>query len=81
MEMLIAFDDDVENLIRRAMRHRGQSFEQVVNEAVRRGLGVGQDEPFVIEARPLGVRSIVDAARLNDVGDQLEIERYQETVD
>lgn len=80
----MTFDDDVEDLIRRAMEQRRQSFKQVVNDAVRRGLRAetsGPVAPFVVEARPMGLRSGVDPAYLSDLDDELEIERYRRTVE
>jgi hypothetical protein len=45
----ITLDPDVEALVRRAMRERGASFKQVVNETLRSGFGPQEganDAPF-----------------------------------
>jgi hypothetical protein len=38
MRTTVTLDPDVERLLRRAVRERGQSFKQVLNSAVRNGL-------------------------------------------
>lgn len=38
MRTTITLDPDVESLLKRAMRERGLSFKQAVNEAIRSGL-------------------------------------------
>ncbi|HLI45068.1 MAG TPA: hypothetical protein VKU92_11460 [Acidimicrobiales bacterium] len=39
MRTTLTLDPDTEELVRRRMRERGGSFKQVVNEAIRAGLG------------------------------------------
>lgn len=38
--MTVTLDDDVEALLHKAMRERGVTFKDAVNEAIRRGLGL-----------------------------------------
>ena len=53
----MTLDSDVERLIRTAMRERGTSFKQALNQAVRDGL-VGKRQPrrrkFVQQTFPMG---------------------------
>jgi hypothetical protein len=79
MRTTVTLDADVEALIRAAMARGRRSFKQTLNEAVRRGLkGHGGDEmpPFKVEARPMGLRSGIDPARLQDLDDELEVEEF-----
>jgi len=41
----ITLDPDVESLLKRAMRERGLSFKQAVNEAIRSGLLADRPQP------------------------------------
>ncbi len=45
MRTTITLDPDVEALVRKAMRERGLSFKQAVNEAIRAGLAPASDAP------------------------------------
>ena len=79
MRTTVTLDADVELLIRRAMERGRKSFKQVLNEAVRRGLKGegGKDVPaFVVKARPMGLRSGIDPARLRDLDDELEVQEF-----
>ena len=79
MRTTVTLDADVELLIRRAMERGRKSFKQVLNEAVRRGLkGEGGEDvpPFVVNARPMGLRSGIDPARLRDLDDELEVQEF-----
>lgn len=50
MRKTLTLDDDVLALLKRAERERGLSFEQVVNDALRRGLAAA---PLPMESEPL----------------------------
>lgn len=57
MRTTVTLDPDVERLIRNAMRERGISFKEALNEAARKGL-LGEkhrrDRRFVQKSFPLG---------------------------
>jgi hypothetical protein len=75
MRTTVTLDTDVEQLIRRAMEQRRSSFKQVLNESLRRALKEGggeQEPPFVVTARPMGLRSGIDPAALHDLDGELE---------
>jgi hypothetical protein len=82
MRTTVTLDADVEQLLRDAMQRRRQSFKEALNEAIRSGLsnatvGVGET-PFSLRARRMGLRAGIDAARLNQVSDELEAESFAE---
>ena len=79
MRTTVTLEADVMQLIRRAMERSRKSFKQVLNEAARRGLKGegGEDIPaFVVKARPMGLRSGIDPARLRDLDDDLEVQEF-----
>src|ERR1700678_4154763 len=82
MRTTVTLDPDVEQLLRDAMQHHRQSFKEVLNQAIRHGLSGanagGEEAPFAVRARRMGLRSGIDAARLNQVSDELEAERFGE---
>lgn len=80
MRTTVTLDADVVRLLEQAMQAHGQSFKQVLNQAVRRGLAdvISQtvEPPFEYEARPMGLRAGIDPARLNALADELEAEAF-----
>lgn len=82
MRTTVTIDPQVEQLLRQAMQTRGQSFKQVLNSALRKGLAdVEHDarEPrFEVHARPMHLRAGVDPARLNALADDLEMQAHAE---
>lgn len=64
MRTTLTLDPDVATKLRARARELGLPFKQVVNEALRRGLGAGPARrPYRIAARPLGARPGVDLDR------------------
>ena len=81
MRTTVTLEPATEALIRRSMAERGESFKTVLNEAVRRGLAdlaAGDDPPFEVRARPMGLRPGIDPARLNALADELETDAFVE---
>jgi len=78
MRTTVTLEPDVESLLRHAMRRSGKSFKDVLNRAVREGLAAqGTDRkrpPFRVRARPMGLRSGLDAGALNRLLDELDVE-------
>lgn len=57
MRTTVTLDPDVERLLRNAMRERGTSFKQALNEAIRSGLTRGHgrgSRPFAQKSFALG---------------------------
>jgi hypothetical protein len=80
MRTTVTLDPDVEQLLRDAMQRRRQSFKEALNQAIRSGLSNarpgGEDAPFVVRARRMGLRAGIDSARLNQMSDELEAESF-----
>lgn len=75
----VTLDPDVERLLKDEVHRSRQSFKVVLNNAVRRGLrpsGSGKKKPFVVKARPMGLRSGIDPARLTELADELEVDAF-----
>ena len=76
MRTALTIDPDVERLLRREMRRTGSSMKAVVNDALRKGLGM-RTEParpprYEVEPHAFGFRPGVDVDRLNGPVDQME---------
>jgi hypothetical protein len=82
MRKTVTLEPDVERLVKETMKRNGCSFKETINSAIRAGLGgersSGKRAPFVIKAKPLGLRPGVDPARLNQLVDELEVEAFVE---
>lgn len=81
MRTTVTLDADTESLLREAMRQRGQSFKQALNEAVRRGLAgvAGDAAPFVQRTFPMGARPGYELARLSALEAELDAMEFLET--
>ena len=78
MRTTVTLDDDAEQMIREEMRRTQRSFKVTLNEAVRNGLRRVPENPegFQVHARPLGLRTGVDAARMHERDQDAEEERF-----
>ena len=78
MRTTVTIDQDVARMLREAMHRSRQTFKQTLNAAVRAGLSerrpASRGIPFVVKARPLGLRPGIDPAGLNRLADDLEID-------
>lgn len=78
MRTTLTLDRDVADAIEREMKRRGDSFKAVVNEGLRRGLGLAGKPPeptrFEVEPRSLGILPGIDHDKLNQLLDELEVE-------
>ncbi len=74
MRTTITLEPDVEALVAKAMRERGLTFKQAVNEALRQSLGGGRrtSAPFRTPTRALGMR--VDVTKALQLAGELEVE-------
>ena len=72
MRTTVSLDPDTRLLVERAMRERGLSFKQAINDAIRAGLGVrSQTPPSYTTPRPLGPAT-VDLTNALSIAGQLE---------
>ena len=83
MRTTVTIDRDAEQLLRDAMQRTRSSFKATLNQAIRKGLGGGArpttEGPFAVQARALGLQAGIDSARLNQLGDDLEVDAFLET--
>lgn len=82
MRTTVTLDRDVEQLLREAMHRSRSGFKQTLNAAIRAGLGQNSaraaKRPFVVQARPLGLRAGLDPAAFNKLADELDLEAVLE---
>lgn len=80
MRTTVTLDKDVERLVREAMHRSRRSFKETLNAGLRAGLGATparvKGRRFVVKARPMGLRSGIDPASLNQLADALEVEAF-----
>lgn len=77
----LTIDDDLGQALREQARQSGRSFKGVVNDTLRRGLSAGEKppakrKPFRVRARRLGWAPGVDPLKLNQLVDELEVDRF-----
>jgi hypothetical protein len=82
MRTTVTLDKDVERLLREAMHRSRTGFKQTLNAALRAGLAQkaapAPSRPFVVKARPLGLRAGLDPAGFNKLADDLECDAMLE---
>ena len=83
MRTTLTLEDDLARLLKKLARRTDRSFKEVVNEAIRKGLSLGDrptggQERFVVRPRACGFRTGIDATKLNQLYDDLEMEDLRE---
>jgi hypothetical protein len=82
MRTTVTLDPDVARLLDHHARQTRKSFKATLNAAVRAAYGqrAGVDTlpPFEVKARPMHLRTGVDASRLNSLLDDLEADQFLE---
>ena len=82
MRTTLTIEDDIAVRIEERRRRDGQSLKQVVNALLREGLRSGQRKPdarrYRTKPQALGMRPGFDAAKLNQLVDELDTDLYQE---
>ena len=80
MRTTVTLDPKTERLLREAVRQRGQSFREVLNAAVVRGLADLRSDageaPLVPAVYPLGLRAGYDPAHLGALDDDVEVDAF-----
>jgi hypothetical protein len=83
MRTTVSLDRDVERILRETAARTHRPFKKVLNDTLRAGIEqsmeVGPPEPFVLKARPMGLRAGLDPAGFNQLADDLEAEEFLET--
>ncbi len=81
MRTTITLEEDVAKLIRKETRRTGSTFKDVVNRAIREALTTGSSRPvaravkFRVKPKACGFRPGIDPLKLNQLLDELEVER------
>lgn len=83
MRTTLTIEDDIAKALKNLSRATGDSFKAVTNEVLRRGLTVGEKptadrEPFTVVSTRRGFRAGIDPLKLNQLADELQIERFME---
>lgn len=76
MRTTLTLDDDVAAKLKAEVRKTGKSFKDVVNQILRIGLMARKPpesrRPFVVQARPLGLRRGLEYDRTNELIEHIE---------
>ncbi len=83
MRTTLTLDDDLSAQLREMARRSEESFKDIVNSVLRRGLRQGEKpEPslprFVVEPKACGFRAGVDPRKLHQLLDDLEMEDFNQ---
>jgi hypothetical protein len=70
----VTLDPDVDAKLKQLARERGVSFKIALNDAIRLGIGraAGEEEPYDVPARALGVRPGVNLDKSLRLASELE---------
>jgi len=73
----LTLEPDIAEGVSREVRRTGLTMKEVVNQALRTGLGIGgkppRPRPFRVEPHSFGFRPGIDLDRLNQLVDELEV--------
>lgn len=80
MRTTVTLDADVERLLHEAMHRSRSGFKATLNAAIRKGLSRETEgkrrSPFVVKARPMGLRPGLDPAGFNKLADEFEVDAF-----
>ena len=80
MRTTVTLDADTESLLPEAMRQRGQTSKQTLNDAVRQGLaGIAGDperSPFVQRSFPMGAKAGDDLEKLSALDAEMDTDAF-----
>jgi hypothetical protein len=79
----LTLDPDVQRMVEEAVRRERASFKDVVNGAIRRGLGGSprkRADRYVVVAHETELQPGFDPARLNQLVDELEVDELRAKV-
>jgi hypothetical protein len=83
MRTTVTLDRDVERILRETAVLTHKPFKKVLNDTLRSALEreakAAQPEPFVLKARPMGLRAGYDPTGFNRLADDLEAEAFLES--
>jgi len=80
MRTTLTIDDDLASCLRKESLHKGMSFKEIVNMALRRGLAsaheVAPAQRVVTRPHDYGFKPGIDLDKLNQLADELEAEEF-----
>jgi hypothetical protein len=80
MRTTVTLDSDVEQILKKAARKRGESFKVVLNDAVRQAFkskpATAKRKAFVVQASSMGAQPGIDPTRLSELTDEMEIDAH-----
>lgn len=80
MRTTLTIDDDIAEYLKERARLLNQSFKQVVNDTLRRGISPFYDDvpssEFTVDPHPSGLTTSVNPLKLNHLSDELEVEGF-----
>lgn len=80
MRTRVTLEPDLAKKVKALAHRRGLSFQQALNEVIRRGLTAParqRAQPrYTLEPHPSGLRPGVDQGKLNQLVDQLEVDEF-----
>lgn len=78
MRTTLTLEPDIADRVRREMRRTGKGMKELVNEALRVGLGLAgkpaPPKPFVVRPHAFDFKPGIDLDRMNQLVDELEAE-------
>ena len=79
MRTTLTLDDEIAERLRAEADLGKRSFKEIVNDALRRGLGLDENpapEPFIVHPFSSAFLPGVDSGKLNQLADELEAEEF-----
>ena len=75
----MTLEDDLARRLKELARSSDRNFKEVVNDAIRKGLSLGEaaaarQERFTVQPKACGFRAGIDLTKLNQLYDDLETE-------
>jgi hypothetical protein len=84
MRTTLTLEPDVAERLQKEIRRSGRGMKATINEALRRGLGMGrtplQPSRFEVEPHAFGFKPGIDLDRANQLADELEAEEVSRTL-
>jgi len=84
MRTTLTLEPEVAARLKREARRSGKAFKVVVNDALKRGLGLearpAKAGRFSVRPHDFGFKSAVDLDRLNQLVDELDVEAAKRTL-
>ena len=85
MRTTLTLDDDLADTLKEQAHHRGITFKEAVNSAIRRGIvaplsSARRQKKFRVQTFRSGFRPGIDPLKLNELTDEFEARRFGDGV-